>query len=106
MVRHRPVLDDLGGVVMFESQGSFGGGAFVGDFADFRKRGLHKLRGITLSPTGYTTWWRFQHVYKRRRQSVCSGGGQLVRLAQDRHQSLRCARLHQWQTKKLLNGEL
>jgi hypothetical protein len=43
MVGHRPILDDLGGIIVFESQRIFGGGAFEGDFADFRKRGLHGL---------------------------------------------------------------
>jgi hypothetical protein len=33
---------------VFESQGILGGGAFVGDFADFRKSGIHNSRGVIL----------------------------------------------------------
>ena len=48
MVGHRPVLDDFGRIVVFESQWIFGGGAFVGDFANFGKCGLHKSTVATL----------------------------------------------------------
>jgi hypothetical protein len=43
MFSHLPVLDDPGGIVVFESQWILGGGTFVGDLADFWKCGLHKF---------------------------------------------------------------
>jgi hypothetical protein len=42
MSGHRPVLDDFGGIVVFEGQRVSGGWTFIGDFADFRKCGVHK----------------------------------------------------------------
>jgi hypothetical protein len=46
MSGHRPVLDDFGGIVVFERQRISGGWTFIGDFADFRKCGLHKTPNL------------------------------------------------------------
>jgi hypothetical protein len=43
MVGHRLTLDDFEGFVVFKSQRVLGGGAFVWDFGDFRKCGLHRI---------------------------------------------------------------
>jgi hypothetical protein len=46
MFGHRPVLDDLGGIVVFEGQRVLGGWALIGDLANFRECGAHRSNGV------------------------------------------------------------
>ncbi len=52
MLSYRPALDDFGGIVVFEGQRVPGGWAFIGDFADFRKCGVHNGRRSVLTLSG------------------------------------------------------